>query len=88
MEVKMKSVIEDIYYGNIAESIKTSEEYGKICDECDKLYKELQTYLNDKQKEVLFNYMIKTGGLEGETACTHFKEGFKLGLLVAVEAFN
>ena len=85
----MKSVIEEIYNGDwSSENFKSSEEYGKISDECDKLYKELQSYLNDKQKEVLFNYMIKTGGLEGETACTHFKEGFKLGLLIAVEVFN
>ena len=84
----MKSAIEDIFNGNIEENIKMSEEYGKICDECDKLYKELQTYLNEEQKKVLFNYMIETGGLEAEAACAHFKEGFKIGLLIAAEVFN
>ena len=84
----MKSVIEDIYNGNIAENIKMSEEYFKICDECDELYKKIQTYLNEEQREILFDFMIKTGGLEGEAACTNFREGFKLGLLVAMEAFN
>ena len=85
----MKSAIEEIYNSNwSSDNFKTSEEYGKICGECDKLYKELQTYLNEEQREVLFNYMLKTGGLEGETACAHFKEGVKLGLLIALEVFG
>ena len=84
MYVKIQLEISDI----IVKKQSVCEEYGKICNECDKLYKELQTYLNEEQNEVLFNYMLKTGGLEGETACTHFKEGFKLGLLIALEVFG
>ena len=85
----MKSVIEDIYNGNWStENFKTSEEYCKISDECDKLYKEISKHLNEEQRENLFNLVIKNGGLEGETGCTHFKEGFKLGMLIAFEVFK
>ena len=84
----MKSVIEEIYNGNITDNIKMSEEYYKICGECDTLYKEIEKHLNEKQKENLFNLILKDSGLEAETACTHFKEGFKLGLLIALEVFN
>ena len=85
----MKSVIEDIYYGKWSvENFKPSEEYGKISDECDKLYKEIEKHLNKEQRKNLFDLVVKDGGLEAETACTHFKEGFKLGFLIAVEVFT
>lgn len=84
----MKSVIEEIYYGNIEEKYKTSEEYGKICGECDKLYKEIEKHLNEEQREILWNFSLKNASLEGEAACAHFKEGFKMGLLVAIEALT
>ena len=85
----MKSVIEDIYNGNwSSENFKMSEEYSKINDECDKLYKEIEKHLNEEQRKNLFDLMIKSGGLEGEAACSHFKEGFKLGMLMAFEVFN
>ena len=83
----MKSIIEELYYGNWSvENLKTSEEYRKICDECDKLQKEIEKHLNEEQRKNLFDLVLKTGGLEGEAACSHFKEGFKMGLLIAFEA--
>lgn len=85
----MKSAIEDIYNGNwSSENFKTSEEYSKICDECDKLYKEIEKHLDEEQRENLFNLVLKDGELEGEAAYTHFKEGFKLGMLIAIEVFK
>ena len=85
----MKSIIEDIYYGNwSAENYKISEEYRKICEECDKGYKEIEKHLNEEQKQNLFNLILKNSGLEGEAACTNFKEGFKLGMLIAIEVFK
>lgn len=85
----MKSAIEEIYYGNCsAESFKMSEEYWKIISKCDKLCDRLKKGLNKKQIKILNQLVLESGGLEGEAACAHFKEGFKLGLLIAVEVFN
>lgn len=85
----MKSIIEEIYYGNCEnhETIKPSEEYWNIHKEYGKIYEKLEEGLNEEQKQLLSDLYVEGGGLEGEMACTHFKEGFKMGLLIAVEAF-
>lgn len=86
----MKSILEEIYYckrGN-SEVIEASEEYWKVHKKYEEIYEKLEEGLNDKQKKLLDELFVQGGGLEGEMALSHFKEGFKLGLLVAVEAFD
>lgn len=86
----MKSILEDIYYGRrcYCENIEAGEEYWEVHKEYDKIYEELEKGLNDDQKKILDELFITTGGLEDKLACAHFKEGFKIGLLVAIEAFS
>ena len=85
----MKSVIEDIYLGRRGDTdtIEPSEEYWKVHKEVGKQYEALESQLNEEQKRMLEELYLTMGGLECEQGSTHFKEGFKLGLLVAIEAF-
>ena len=84
----MKSVIEDIYYGNRghSETIKESEEYFKVQQEVGTLCEEFDKTLTEEQRQVFEKIHYLLLGLEAEATVTHFKEGFKLGMLAAVES--
>lgn len=86
----MKSAIEEIYHGNVGSSgqIKESQEYWEINKEYCELYDKMLESLNDEQKEILNKIYEASSGLESEAACAHFKEGFKVGMLVAAEVFG
>ncbi len=86
----MKSILEEIYYGEkgFYEKIKPSEGYLKVHKEYCQIHDKLEEGLNDEQKKILDDLFIATCGLEDKIACTHFIEGFKIGLLVAVETFG
>ena len=86
----MKSIIEEIYIGNrgSCDTIKAGEKYFKVKEKYCKIYDKLEEGLNDGQKQLLDDLFMQSGGLEGELACSHFKEGFKLGMLVAIEVFS
>ena len=86
----MKSVLRDIYHGdqkNI-ENFKESEEYKEVQRKYGELYEKLEEGLNEEQKKILDDLYLLSGGLESEASCTWFKEGFKMGMLIAVEIFN
>ena len=86
----MKSVLRDIYHGdqkNI-ENFKESKEYWEVHKQYEELYEKLEEGLSEEQKKVLDDLFIMSGGLESEAGCTWFKEGFKMGLLIAVEVFK
>lgn len=81
-----KSIIEEICLNNTSLRERAfSDEYKKLSDETDKLYKQLIDILNDEQKKI-FNEFIDLGiGVCGEMEFLRFKEGFKAGLLLAIE---
>lgn len=85
----MKSIIEEIYFGKrgFAKTIKANENYWKVHDQVGVLYEKLLKELSDEQKSMLDEFYSVIGGLESEQSLEHFKEGFKLGLLLATEAF-
>lgn len=86
----MKSVLRDIYHGeqkNI-ENFEESNEYWEVHKKYDELYEKLLQGLNEEQKKILDDLYVLSGGLESEASCTWFREGFKMGLLIAVEVFN
>lgn len=85
----MKSIIEDIYMGRRGDSqtIQPSEEYWKVHEEVSKQYDKIANQLTAEQKNALDELCLITGGLESEHGISCFKEGFKIGLLVAIEAF-
>ena len=86
----MKSVLRDIYHGDQSnvENFKESEEYWAVHKQYEELYEKLEQGLNDQQKKILDDLFIMSGGLESEASCTWFKEGFKMGMLIAVEVFK
>ena len=86
----MKSIIEEIYYGNRGDynTIKAGEKYFKVKERYCEIHDKLEEGLNEEQKQLLDDLFIQSGGLEGEFACSHFKEGFKLGMLVAFEVLG
>lgn len=86
----MKSIIEEIYLGKRghSEMIKASDEYWKVHDEVGKYYEKLESQLTDEQKKILNDLYTEMGGLEAEQGLTHFKEGVKIGMLLAIEAFQ
>ena len=86
----MKSILRDIYHGeqkNI-ENFEESKEYLEVKSNYNVLYEKLEKSLNEEQKKILDDLFVISGGLESEASCTWFKEGFKMGMLIAVEIFN
>ena len=86
----MKSVLRDIYHGeqrNI-ENFEESKEYWEVHKQYDELYEKLLQGLNEEQKKILDDLFVMSGGLESEASCTWFKEGFKMGLLIALEVLH
>lgn len=86
----MKSVLEEIYYGNegLVEKVNVSEDYDKINDEFGKVYEQLLEEVNNKQKEMLDELYFLMGGLESETRVTYFKEGFKFCMRLIFEGLG
>lgn len=83
----MSSIIEDIYLGrrgNI-ETMKPSEEYRKAQEIMCKQYNNLVQQLTEKQQNALEELYSILGELEAEHGFSRYKEGFKIGLLVAIE---
>ena len=90
MEANMKSILEEIYFGRRGdfEKIVVDERYEKADEKYSKIYNELVTGLNESQRQILDKLVDATAGLEIAIGCSHFKEGFKIGVLVAVETFG
>lgn len=86
----MKSVIEILLNGETDSLDKTvnSEEYGRLQYEAEDLYENLLKTLTEEQKITLESLYNKMLALEGEGNRFHYKEGFKLGLAVAIEAIH
>ena len=82
-----KSIIEEIYFNNLSlgEQIVLSGQYKKISDEAYKYYKQLNDMLNDEQKKIFENFANSEMGVCAEGELLHFKEGLKVGLILAME---
>lgn len=86
----MKSIIEEIFYGNKNhyEKIDYGEDYSKITSKYLKLCDTFCRGLTEEQKS-MFNELT-TLDLEGdvEAVRAHYIEGFKMGFLIAVECLS
>ena len=82
-----RSIIEEIYSNNecLSERVALSERYKKISDEAYKFYTQLIDSLNDEQKKIFENFTDSEMGVCAEGEYMHFKEGLKVGLLLAME---
>ena len=83
----MKSAIGQIYCGEngFGKKIKETDKFWQLEDEISELVCDLQENLNKEQKELLSELENKFRERERETAQTHFKEGFKTGILIGLE---
>ena len=81
-----KSIIDEICLNNtILRKRSFSKEYEELSDEAYKLYVQLTDILNDEQKKIFNQYIDTHMCACAEDELVHFKEGFKTGLLLAIE---
>ena len=83
----MKSAIEKIYFGEAdREEIPATEEWKRLADEGLKVYEKFYPSLTEEQKKQFDEIYEYESGQEAEMILQYYKEGFKLGLMLAVEA--
>lgn len=85
-----KSIIEEIFLDSqgLSEKIKHSVEYKKVSDEAYSFYEKLRNCLNDRQKEVFEDFANSEISVRAETELTHFKAGFKAGVILVLECLT
>ena len=83
----MKSIIEEIYLHKrgVAETVEMSEKYREILHKVATMSDEFMKMLNEEQKQKFMEFCWETPGLEAENAIMHYKEGVKIGMLLAFE---
>jgi len=84
----MKSAIEKIFFGETDnQNVPVTEEWKRLSGKCLEIFDGFYESLNEEQKrqyDEIFDYQ---SGQESETVLQFYKEGFKLGLALAAEAF-
>ena len=86
----MESIIEELYYGNIApseHSYRRTGEYAHILKIVARHEEKLTETLTEAQKETFEKFKDGTSELSSMTEVTAFAIGFKLGLRLTAEAF-
>lgn len=86
----MESIIEELYYGNIApseHSYRRTGEYAHILKIVARHEEKLTETLTEAQKETFEKFKDGTSELSSMTEVTAFTIGFKLGLRLTAEAF-
>ena len=86
----MESIIEELYYGNIApseHSYRRTGEYAHILKIVARHEEKLTESLTEAQKETFEKFKDGTSELSSMTEVTAFTIGFKLGLRLTAEAF-
>ncbi|MBD5632168.1 MAG: hypothetical protein HDP34_02935 [Clostridia bacterium] len=79
----MNSKFEEIYYNYLERNnVERSKEFLKLKDEEYKIYEKL----NKEQKNIFNKIFDIHSDMMAEVELSYFKEGFKLGLVTAMEA--
>lgn len=83
------SIIEDIFFNSVSlsERIELSKEYKKVSDKSYEIYTKLIGLLNDEQKKLLEDFADNEMGVCAEGEILYFKEGLKVGMMLASECF-
>ncbi len=82
----MKSAIEQLYkWENESDNIPVTEEWKKLADKAIEILDEFRPSLNDKQERQFIEILDCECGQHAEMIRQYYKEGFKLGLMLAVE---
>ena len=83
----MKSIIEEIYLmkrGSVG-TVKMSDEYWKINNIVTEKTEEYRKMFKEEQQSEFLEFCDTCTSLGTESALSHYKEGFKIGLLLAME---
>ena len=84
----MKSVLEELYYGNIrpfANRREVSEEKQKVLQKMEDYRNQLLDSLTAEQKHLLEEYESCASEITSKTECKIFIDGFQLGMRLALE---
>jgi len=87
----MKSVLEELYTGNIDPNTSYFERnsaYGKVMGRISENEDKLLKLLNEPEKSMFMAFMGAQMELDSLTAIEKFSIGFKLGTLLMVEVFT
>jgi len=85
------SVLEDLWYGNIApweREIKRSSDYADALDRIVQLEADLYARLNDEEKEILEKFVNCTNEMCCISEREMFVQGFMLGAKLIVEVMS
>ena len=86
----MPSILEEFFYGNISPEVQTfkkGSEYDEVMRVIVRNEEKLSERLNAEEKEILQKYIDAQMELNRLTAIKSQLYGYKLGLLMAAEAF-
>ena len=84
----MKSVLEELYYGDIrpfANRREISEEKQKVLQKMEDYRNQLLDSLTAEQKHLLEEYESCASEITSKTECEIFIDGFQLGMRLALE---
>ena len=87
----MKSVLEELYYGNIrpfANHRQVSEEKQKVLQKMEDYRDRLLDSLTAEQKHLLEEYESHASEITSQTECEIFIDGFRLGMRFVLEVFE
>ncbi len=86
----MISIIKQLFFGERGqyENIITGKRYKELFEELYDMCKELSKDFNDKQKELFEKICSKQAEMESEAIFQNYREGFKIGLLLALECLG
>lgn len=86
----MISIIKELFFGKRGqyENIITGKRYRELFEELCEVCKELSKDFNNKQKELFENICNMQSEIEAEAVFQNYREGFKIGLLLALECLG
>lgn len=80
------SIIEELFFNEgIGERLPQTKERQKASDKAFELYNRLMDCLSDEQKEIFNNFTELETSVSAKQECSCFKEGVRIGLLLAIE---
>lgn len=80
---KLRQFYEDV--ADKSRDLKNNTKYWKLMKECGDLSEELAKDLSEEKRELFESYCDATTELDDEYAFSMFKEGFKLGFIMALD---
>ena len=87
---KYKSIIETLYYGNIApfeKYFERSSEFAGYMKEISESEEKLLAALNEEERQVLTQLIEAESRLSCFSELEHFVEGFRLGAMFMLDTF-